>query len=423
MVGVVTMTLTGRMRARSSAVAVLSLVVAGCTGGGHSPPANVAPTAGTEMSLITRFANFTVAHPKEAFAALNYPTKKLGGRRVQASISTPGQDYQGNAAHHIQGYAFYDRGSGREYQIFSANASANGFIYIARGTHGGTKITKFNVPDGLNHPAGMQIIGDYLLVGLEGKKDGKDVGEVVMYNLTSIYRDQNTENNTNSCCENGSGPPSDPITLITFDVEGKSSASAVGIANIYSGQYSTYDPFCNKGQTCTPGLRYILAVHNYAKREVTLAISKPGASLADATDTTFKKFTFNNGTGAIKMPQEHSYDGMALMSTPNNDLWMVGFHSSGSSYNDYADLFKLATVDAANHQVTIPTSFSSRTDRQHFQTAHSASIRQYGVHFRWGTSLNIYADDKLRLNVSEREFGVAGPAGGKVTVNWFFNYS
>lgn len=401
-----------------------ALGLLGAAGCASPPVGTLAPVGsdGTETSLQTRFANFTVTDPKAAFSKLNYPHNKKGGRRLKESIKTPGQAYLGNAEHHIQGYAVYDRGDKGVFQIFSANAQKTGFIYIAKGTYGGTKVTKFDVPTGFNHPAGMQIIGDYLLVGMEGncknmtESEAKaipacdkaysawpNIGAVYMYNLTKLYE------NPKECCGGGTKPPADPVLLRS--ISGKSAASSVGIASITgNSQYSANDG--NWDAKSPHGIRYIMGVHDYDDHDVWLFISKPGISLAQADGNTFASLK------VIDLPKDHSYDGMALMSQPDNSIWMAGFHSTGN-YTDYADLFNLTSVSPGK-VVTIQDPFKKPTQREHFETETETSIAGYSVHFRWGTSLNIYADDKLRLNASEREFGTAGQEA--VTVNWFFNH-
>lgn len=395
----VTQTSTSRRRALLpvTAAATASLaVLAGCAGGtAPKPPANVASTcAGTEPSIPTRCVNFHVANPAGAF--LRFGTRDNPTRRVQASISHPGISYDTTASHHIQSYTFYDRGKG--FHIFDANQTYNGQIYIAEGEKGGTQVTRFNT--GFPHPGGMQIIGDYLLVGMEKG----NAGAVYMYDLTRVYQ------HPGSCCGTKKNqPPSNPVNLL--NTTGKSSASAVGITNVSaSREFSSSDPFKDSySHGPLSGIRYVMAVHTYGK-SVALYISKPGVTLADPSRLDFKQLTSFAAT--------NSYDSMALLSQPDGSVWMMGFRSyytaHPATFQDYADLWRLTTISSG--EVYIINQF---VEARNFKTV-SGTSGVNGPHFRWGPGLNISGSDRLRLNVPETNWGTA--PGRKVTVNWFFNY-
>ena len=328
--------------------------------------------AGTDMDLATRYTNFTVSDPKTNLLNLSTKTEK-------AFIKTPEQGYIASK-NHIQGYAVHDRGDAGMFHIFSHEAQGTGFIYIAKGENGGAKIARFNVPEGYHHPAGMQIIGDYLFVAAE-KSGG---GAVLMYDLTPVYND--------------SKAPDGPVTLVT--TTGGSSASSVGITNV--SKWNGVD-----------GLRYVMAVHNYDKRTVDLYVSAPEATLAKANSDTFTHVK------TIKH-DNNSYDNMALVSSPNNDVWMAGFRTSYSGSKaenqSYADIYQLVNGGSSNIAATI-----NSVAQKKFETKQGSPVGLFGVHFRWGVGLNIYENNKLRLNVSERDFGDG--QGGGVDVNFFFNQS
>lgn len=176
--GLVTMTLMGRAGRRSSAVAVLvvlSFVVAGCTGGGHGgahsppPPANQAP-AGS--------ANSYVQDPVGLVRAI-----QSGPNSEPVKFDT-GHATLNNVFSHTQGYARY-RGPGYDYHIFTySNLSGHyGYMYIASNNPRRKSVVAFtlNVPKSpiqfrtvamkgstynphFNHPCGIQVIGDYLVV-------------------------------------------------------------------------------------------------------------------------------------------------------------------------------------------------------------------------------------------------------------------
>lgn len=428
-------------------LAALGLGAAGCTGGGrpvgtlHSPRLG---DSGTEMSLPTRWANFSLTDPPTAFNALST-------RIAKDDVSHPGISYDTNTEHHIQSYSFYNRGNHlQQFHIFDANESKTGTIYITKNkdnkTYGGTKITRFDAPTGFAHPAGMQIIGDYLLVAMEGKQEStnaqgkktqQDVGAVFMYNLTSVYKDPE------KCCgDNKNQAPSTPAgrtpkELIRI-VGTASAASSVGITAI-SGDFK-YSPY-DKGYYWPTPTRYVIAVHHYEK-SVTLYISKQGVTLADANSGSFEKLATYPLPAKCPNDGSCSYDSMALLSDQQSNVWLIGFRSKGitNSFADYADLYKLSNVTyrssstvhdvdvdmypngrTLNEKLTLPGNVTvGRFGTKQFTTQHGNIAAWAGPHFRWGPGLTIYEDNKLRLNVTERNWGTAG--ANKVWVNWFFSY-
>lgn len=136
-------------------LAAMGLGAAGCAGSGRHQPVGTLGANGTEMSLQTRWANYSLTNPSAAFNGLST-------RIVQADVSHPGIAYDTNTEHHIQAYVFYNRGGrAQQFHIFDANESKTGTIYIAqnkyKNTYGGTKVTRFDVPTGYAHPGGIGV--------------------------------------------------------------------------------------------------------------------------------------------------------------------------------------------------------------------------------------------------------------------------
>jgi len=326
---------------------------------------------GTSMSQTTRYAHFKIANPENAFSMLAHPVQRNKGY-----VKTPGLVYDPNAGDHIQGYVFYNRGSGKMYHIFSHNNKNQGFIYIAKDKPA-SKIAMIDLPSGYNHPGGMQIIGDYLFVAAEGS--GKSA--VFMYDLTPVYMYDD--------------PPGKPVTLISLSEGG--AASAVGITDIP----------CN----ATGGIRYVLAINNHGSQTVSLYLSNVGVSLSAANSSTFVRVNTN-----IKFKNESSYDGMALLGAADGSVWLMGFRANYTgSYADFADLYNIGRSFSEGMKLNA-TEITPKATKQ-FNTEHGFTTGLYGVHFRWGTGLTIYENDRLRLNVTQREVDAE-----YIVVNTFFNY-
>lgn len=312
--------------------------------------------------------------------------KSLGLRREHFSVHTPHQSLQA-PDRHIQSYAYYPKKGESAFHMFSSNDDT-GFIHISQGDR---EVAKLFLPSGFGHGGGMQIIGDYLVIAAEGKDGDDSVGAVFLYDLTPM-RDKGVK-------------PSGPVELVR--VKGGSAASSVGIAAINAkGHYTSADKASSDGST-----RYVLAVHQYEKN-VKVFLSKPGFTLANATE------------GAFEQVQKYiigrPFDSMAMLATPDQEVWLMGFAAEDEKYEDHAYLYQLTENTGGDSWDWVPTEDlrSALKLKQHFVTEHSSGL--YGVHFRWGPTLTIYENNRLRLNVSERNFG-KWPSS-LVTVNSFHNY-
>ncbi|MBZ3936079.1 hypothetical protein [Methanimicrococcus blatticola] len=138
-------------------------------------------------------------------------------------VTYPAQNYAGNVVEsHIQGLALYDGGNNNQIALISHNnkGEPKGY-YIASQKIPYEKHIKFDSYDeNYNHPSGMQIIGDYLVVGVESGSKGK----VRRYDLTPLK----TELGIPNCLET------------TVDSTFNHKLSAVGVTNYFDGENEWY---------------------------------------------------------------------------------------------------------------------------------------------------------------------------------------
>lgn len=253
---------------------------------------------------------------------------------------------------HIQGASVYISPAGKKYTILSHNDHGEaGWILVFDESN---LIHKFATPRvGFNHPGGFQIIGDYLCLPVEHEKENRSY--VCFYDLSVL--DQKKR----------------PTELSYLMRRESDKAGCLGITDIGDGE----------------NRRYVMAVADHRVLDFYLSTAN---SLTDACNT----FKFQK-TVELK----DSYEGMGLVATPNNSVYLIGFGFSDKGLRDRIDLYEVGS----NFGIHL-------LDHKHMVTAYGGTVGIAGVHFRWGTGL-YFGPTGLRIVTTARNI-VSG-----VTINDF----
>jgi hypothetical protein len=248
---------------------------------------------------------------------------------------------------HVQGVAHYGN-----YILLSHNNKgySQGFIIVLN-TESMKMVHKIYTPDEhYNHPGGMQVIGDYLIVPVENSSYSQSY--IHFYDL-SVMTD--------------SEPPKNEGFCITRNSSG---AGAAGITN-----YTDADTEF-----------YLLAAYSNNTIDFYKSNGNP-----ISVNPGFQKILFS-----AKFSCE-VYDSICLLTDINQQIYMVGFrvHGLGGANEDYVDLYKIDLKQQSISQV-----ISSR----HFYTEHGGVVGLAGVHFRWGSGLQIINDSSLNFLATQRNF-------------------
>ena len=269
---------------------------------------------------------------------------------------------------HLQGIAMY-----KDFYIFSNSDDPYGrLVFVSK--LGDKDVDKKTIwkDTALEHPGGIQVIGDYLLMGAEGKEGGKDVGKILLYDLTPL---------------NNSDPqvPGDPKTLLTID--GKSRASTVGVTDILqlNGIKLPYDKRV-----------YIIGVTSGSKLDLYSTNQVGLDDIMGITELTLQ--------ATYDFSYDSDYHSMALFCSNNdNSLHFIGFRapSSGATYRDTYDVYQL--TDKNGHFIKDDKGRPKqiRYD-QHCITEHYETAVHAGVHFRWGSGIQIESSSEIKLLVTKR---------------------
>jgi hypothetical protein len=249
------------------------------------------------------------------------------------------------AESHVQGLARYGN-----YILLSHNNKGYslGFICALNVTSKKLAYT-FDTPDAhYNHPGGMQVIGDFLVVGVESSDYSKSY--LHFYDLSSM---------------------TDTVhpAFVPFNMARNAGAGAVGITSYTDNQVEYY----------------LLAVYDNGHMDFYKSNGNP------ISNPDFKDIWFSTTVATT------DYSSINLLTDVNQDIWMVGFRTRdlATSKDDYVDLYR---IDPQTRQV------SSRTTRRHMVTKYGGIEGMDGVHFRWGAGLQIISDDSLTFFATQRNF-------------------
>jgi hypothetical protein len=258
---------------------------------------------------------------------------------------------------HVQGVARYGN-----YLLLSHNNKgySHGFIIVLN-VESMKMVHKICTPDEhYNHPGGMQVIGDYLMVPVENSSYSQSL--IHFYDLSMMT---------------DSEPPKNETFGITREFDG---AGAAGITN-YTDSETEY---------------YLLAAYNNGAIDFYKSNGNPISK-----NPGFQEILFS-----AKLSGE-VYDSICLITDVNQQIHMVGFrvHNLGGSNQDYADLYEIDLPGQCVSEV-----ISSR----HFHSKHGGVVGLAGVHFRWGSGLQIVSDSSLDFFATQRNF-----VGGLFYTNTF----
>jgi hypothetical protein len=206
--------------------------------------------------------------------------------------------------------------------------------------------------EGLNHPGGGQVIGDYFALSLEGT--ARHHGCVRFYDLAALT--DTTE-----------------PALLDLRVDLGRAANAVGITDVGSGA----------------DRHYVLAV--YGEGEVSVYESNPVPLGDPRCGFTFR---FSCRTSAEPAP-----DHISLLTDVHGDVWLVGLGSHESAeptesspsidFEDWVTLYKL---DLQAHRMAIWSREQVRVQ----------APERFLIHFRFGAGLEVIDAGAIRLFASDR---------------------
>jgi hypothetical protein len=275
---------------------------------------------------------------KDFIEAYNNIKDNIGVSQIHSDVDLSG------SGGHIQGIATY-----YNFRIISHSEDSNrkGYllIYWLR-----DYLTKVEVPE-TNHPGGIQIIGDILVVPVE------DTASSIIY----FYRlDKMTETN-----------PIPERLPYSFNRNNKR-CGGVGITNFTSDNKELY----------------LLATYDSGNIDLYVTQDFPGSNWEQ------KGGTYNC--------TESGYSEICLLTDVNQTVYMIGFRTenipnTAEGYNDYMDIFKINTNDWRIEPLN-----SSR----HMHCNHKRTKGMFGVHFRWGAGIDIQVYGSwINVYVTERNLG------------------
>lgn len=299
------------------------------------------------------FYNPKLANITQAFQNVNDHASQEDLKGVEPLIPNMAES-------HVQGVAYY-----KDYAIFSHNNMGNsrGKLIIVNRTND-KLVHNIDIPiENLNHPGGIQVIGNFLAVSVEPSPNSNDKKSYILfYDLTTL---------------NNSTPPTlldkPRIDRTTGAQQGK--AGAVGITN-----YTTPDGKEHYKVVVFDNMN----VDTYTSNEYPLG--------DDRLQFTYEKSFRLKGSGL---------QGVCLLTSTDQNINMVGF-----AYDSPQD--RLMLFDKDGNQLF----------NRHFYNNYGSTGGSYGVHFRWGSGLQIqtYANKSPDFLVmcTQRNF-----VGGLMTLNNF----
>jgi hypothetical protein len=240
--------------------------------------------------MKSKFTTETELVENIVFAFDSLPKHESGKRTFYNNL-----DVSDSKMDHNQGIAIYD-----QFTLISVNESEEkyGSIFIFDNN---TKkvISKYKVElEGMNHPSGMQSIGDYLVLGLQSK-DYKQ-NRVAFFDLTGLKSNSQIK----------------PISLSLNTLT--QSASAVGITTV-------------KGEKGSDDYHFVLAVSGdgsttiYISSQTKIGLEDPGLK-------------FNTGNVVL----EKGFQGVQLLTQEDGKVFMIAFDSEGTAtYDDFFFLYEL----------------------------------------------------------------------------------
>ena len=298
---------------------------------------------------------------------------------------------------HLQGYGIYRTENYGDYHIWShSHVNGNrGYLYIISGRNSNDTYSiafpevvrkeqdfnsnKYMKDAYFNHPGGLQIIGDYLLVAVQATADNNfgDNGIVYIVDLSSLKR--------------GVAPTTANVKEL-LGVKGTGTMS-VGVTDIKA----------ELGNSVGKKGNYLIALSG-DNGSLALYMSNKAGNIWD-TAGTYEEVRHFNG--------DLDYNGIGLFSDTAGDVFMIGFDDrgiTGLTPTDYVELYRLTD----NKGTTLSTRVN-KIEEKHLTTRHTSTVSMNGVHCLWAAGIDVYQDGTLVLFLTERNVG----DNGKIEVNYF----
>lgn len=270
-------------------------------------------------------------------------------------------DVEGFASH-VQGMASYRS----QYYIFTHSnyLGSHGRILVIDRLKGSMVMEFPNTGDGLNHPGGCQVIGDYLAVALENGDNQN--GVVHFYDLSMM--DDHTR-----------------PALLPVVVPARGGAGAVAITDIGEGY----------------NRQYLLAIYDdhavtFYKSEY-CSLTDPNCHFAYAYD---QRKLGPNGA-----------DNICLITDVNNNVFLLalsGVENFGVYIEDWADLYSVSLSDGSLRLL----------HSRHLHTQ-GGKYGLPGIHFRWGAGLQILNNTEIGPYCSARNFMEQHGFDNGIRINFF----
>lgn len=197
--------------------------------------------------------------------------------------------------------------------------------------------------ENFNHPGGIQMIGDYLVVAVENSSHNKS--HIRLYNLEGL-RNKKFE------------------ILPEFDIYNDSKgAGYVGITNNEDDKKETF--------TLAVGDKKKITIYQASAEELL-----PNAKFEEKFECTLKD----------------DYHGMGLLTDSNDQkVYMIGFRKYQNE--DWAELYE---IDFKNKTLV-------KKKSRHFYNKGGLRINE-GIHFRWGSGIHIKNDKRLVLIATAKNY-------------------
>lgn len=286
--------------------------------------------------------------------------------------------FDGLTPRYVENHEFDGGGGGAVgYSHVQGVAQCGNYLVVSRNQKGSSRgllnifrladqkfVRHYEIPvEHMNHPSGMQRIGDYLVVALQSSDYDKN--EIRFFNIRSLI-----------CDESGDIE----MLPLMVDVPGQD-ASAVGIADVpvdgRSGEW-----------------RYVLCVSGSG----TTSVYSSNATSVGLEDPDLK-FSKSSSSGSIG-----SYQGIQVLAQSDGSYYVLAFDSEPSflTFNDFMLLWKaVPSGSGVDFQLYRKTSITT------------SGGGQLGAHCRYGTAAWVRAEAQLVCLVTNR----ASPQD--LTVNYF----
>lgn len=263
---------------------------------------------------------------------------------------------------HIQGIARYHHdGTGKSYfYITHSDLGSDGEIFVYSADDN-SYITTIYTKDGYNHPGGCQIIGDFLVVGIENGDN--DSSYVSFYDLFT--------------------DPEKPSPLSTRVYRDDAGCGCAGITAITEGDRTDY----------------VVAAYDNGRVDLYRSNGYPLGN-SDLSFTSWTSYTAS----------ESDYSAINLVTDEANRVYSMGFRSTGGDKPD-KDYVVLTLLDFGKG--------TKEVLRERFRPNNKDDITQgmFGVHFRWSGGLRIKSSDDIQIFSTQRNFVPGGLTLNKYTTD------